>query len=104
MPIGKEVYRVRPAFDVAPVCGAKGGAVAHLLEQWSMQPSRAVAAGDSGNDISMLDREWHGIVVGNGHATLAALRNAPRVYFAQRKYAGGVLEGLKSLRFLEHDV
>lgn len=86
--------------DVAPHVGAKGGAVAHLLSRWNLAPSRAVAAGDSGNDRSMLDREWHGIVVGNGHGVLDDLRGRSSVYFARRPYAAGVLEGLHSLGFL----
>ena len=53
--------------------------------------------------LPMLDREWRGIVVGNGHGTLAELRGAPRVFFAQRKYAAGVLEGLRSLGFLDRE-
>lgn len=94
------VFAMGGYLDVAPACGAKGGAVAHLLELWDLAPSRAVSAGDSGNDISMLDREWPAIVVGNGHQTLAVLRSRPGVYFAERKYAAGVLEGLKALAFV----
>lgn len=86
--------------DVAPEHGAKGGGVAHLLERWGLEPIRAVAAGDSGNDVSMLEREWRAIVVGNGHDELRVLRNRPNVFFAQRKHAAGILEGLRALAFL----
>jgi sucrose-phosphate synthase len=86
--------------DIAPRNGAKGGAVQHLIQQWGLPRERVVAAGDSGNDLSMLDRDWHGIVVGNGHAQLAALRGLPRVYFARARYAGGIHEGLLELGFL----
>lgn len=94
------VFAMGDYLDVAPEYGAKGGAVAHLLERWGLEPARAVAAGDSGNDLSMLDREWRAIVVGNGHHALSALRQRPNVFFAQRKHAAGILEGLRALAFL----
>lgn len=86
--------------DVAPSNGAKGGAVAHLLEYWGIEAHDTVAAGDSGNDLSMLQREWHAIVVGNGHDQLAMLRGQTRVFFATAKHAAGILEGLGALGFL----
>lgn len=88
--------------DVVPRGGAKGGAVAHLLEAWRLRSSRAVAAGDSGNDANMLERDWHGIVVGNGRRQLLHLSGRTNVYFAQGKHAAGVLEGLVALGFLEN--
>lgn len=96
------VYAHDNYLDIAPCNGAKGGAVHHLIEQWGLPSGRVVAAGDSGNDLSMLNRDWHGIVVGNGHDQLAALRGLPRVYFARNRYAAGVHEGLLELGFLRH--
>jgi sucrose-phosphate synthase len=87
--------------DVVPVNGAKGGAVAHLLDAWRIPRSRAVAAGDSGNDANMLEQDWHGIVVGNGRRQLTHLSGRENVYFATAKHAAGVLEGLIALGFLE---
>jgi sucrose-phosphate synthase len=86
--------------DVAPHNGAKGGAVHHLIEDWQLEGQAVVAAGDSGNDHSMLQRHWHAIVVGNGHRALATLRGRPGVYFARRDFAAGVLEGLRALGFV----
>ncbi len=94
------VFAMGDYLDVAPEHGAKGGGVAHLLDFWGLEPARAVAAGDSANDLSMLEREWRAIVVGNGHQALRALRARPNVFFAQRKHAGGILEGLRALAFL----
>ena len=48
----------------------------------------------------MLEREWRAIVVGNGHTALGMLRGKPNVFFAQRKHAAGILEGLRALAFL----
>lgn len=94
------VFALGDYLDVAPEHGAKGGGVAHLLQHWGLEPARAVAAGDSGNDLSMLEREWPAIVVGNGHDALKGLRGKPNVFFAQRKHAAGILEGLRALAFL----
>lgn len=86
--------------DVVPRHGAKGGAVAHLLDLWGIPRTRAVAAGDSGNDANMLEQDWHGIVVGNGRRQLGHLSTRSNVYFASAKHAAGVLEGLLALGFL----
>jgi sucrose-phosphate synthase len=86
--------------DVAPVNGAKRGAVAYLAERWGIPPARVVVAGDSGNDRSMLDSDWQGIVVGNAYAELADLRKHPRIYFATRNHAAGILEGLQYYGFI----
>jgi hydroxymethylpyrimidine pyrophosphatase-like HAD family hydrolase len=72
-----------------------------LIERWSLSCARTVAAGDSGNDLNMLDRDWSGIVVGNGASQLAALRGRSNVYFATAKYGAGVFEGLCALGFIE---
>jgi sucrose-phosphate synthase len=80
--------------DVTPGGGAKGGAVRHLLELWRLKPERVVAAGDSGNDLQMLDQDWLAIVVRNGHGALAELRGRRNVHFATATHAGGVLQGL----------
>lgn len=86
--------------DIAPHNGAKGGAVHHLIEEWELEAHAVVAAGDSGNDHSMLERHWPAIVVGNAQRALRGLRGRPGVYFARRDYAAGVLEGLRAHGFL----
>lgn len=86
--------------DIAPRPGGKGGAVAHLIARWQLSAARTVAAGDSGNDVNMLDNAWPAIIVRNGWRHLAELRTRRNVYFASAKYAAGVLEGLRALGFL----
>jgi sucrose-phosphate synthase len=86
--------------DIAPRPGGKGAAVAHLIERFRLSAGRTVAAGDSGNDLNMLDQDWPAIVVGNGWTELATLRARPNVYFATARHAAGVLEGLQELGFL----
>ncbi len=94
------IYCMDHYLDVAPAAGAKGGAVRYLIEHWGLSSQRIVAAGDSGNDRTMLVGPWPAIVVGNGHAALGDLRGHPHVYFASAKYAAGVHEGLRALGWL----
>ncbi len=87
--------------DVAPSNGTKGGAVEFLRRHWGLTPDAVVAAGDSGNDLSMLQASWRAIVVGNGASQLRSLRAKPGVTFARAKYAAGVLEGLRALNLVD---
>jgi sucrose-phosphate synthase len=58
-----------------------------------------IVAGDSGNDRSMFDAYAYGVVVGNAKPELKQLQEElgsdTAVYFAERSYAAGVLEGLR---------
>ena len=52
-----------------------------------------IVAGDSGNDATMFDEGFRGIIVANAKPELQALRG-PRIYRAAQSYAAGVIEGL----------
>jgi len=85
--------------DVLPARASKGAAVAWLLGRAAIAPQAAITAGDSGNDREMLLAEIDGVplkavVVANHEPELAALTGLRNVYFAERSYAAGVLEGL----------
>jgi sucrose-phosphate synthase len=56
-------------------------------------------AGDSGNDSEMLIGDTLAVVVGNHSSELEHLRGLEQVYFAQKDYAGGILEGLEHYNF-----
>ena len=67
-----------------------------------------VYAGDSGNDRAAMLAGYRVIVVGNADAALkaelateSAVRGiSERIYFAQKPYAAGVLEGLRHFAFV----
>ena len=81
--------------DVLPAEVSKGHAIAHLARGLGIPMSRVHAAGDSGNDLQMLNMVGHPIVVGNCSDDLPALVTHPGAYFATAHHAGGVLEGLR---------
>ena len=82
--------------DVLPVAGGKGRALRHLAHSLGLTLDDVIAAGDSGNDVDMLQGCGRGIVVGNALPEIAALRGLPHLYHARAHHAGGVLEGLSA--------
>lgn len=87
------VYSSRRDLDVLPAGINKGAAAQRLAKLWQVPPHQVFVCGDSGNDSSMFDSGFCGIVVGNAHEELRRLTH--RVYQAQSTYAAGVLEGLQ---------
>lgn len=79
----------------------KHAALEHLRSMYGIAVDRCVAAGDSGNDILMLEGQNPAIVVGNAQASLMewAVRQPQdgRVVVADAEVADGVLEGLARL-------
>jgi mannosylfructose-6-phosphate phosphatase len=88
------IYSSNRDLDVLPTGADKGTAVAHLAKHWGIEPSRVIVAGNSGNDLDMFHPSFRGIVVGNAHAELKALRGT-NVFHASHSHAAGVLEGLQ---------
>ena len=62
---------------------------------------RVLVAGDSGNDADMISGDHLGVVVGNHTPELDELKGAPRVLFAEREYAWGILDGIASYEFFD---
>lgn len=88
--------------DVLPHRASKGKAVRYLADKWQLPIEDIATAGDSGNDLDMLQGRTAGIVVANHDAELAPLRQqkATRVYFANASNAAGILEGLRHYSFV----
>lgn len=88
--------------DILPHRASKGKAVRYLADKWRLPIEHIATAGDSGNDRDMLQGKTAGIVVANHDDELASLRKAKaaRVYFAESKYAAGILEGLRHYEFV----
>lgn len=83
--------------DILPAAAGKGKAIRFLIGFLGLAPQQVITAGDSGNDRSMLDEFRCGIIVGNAQPELRSLKNEDHrasFYFAARKYAAGVEEGL----------
>lgn len=83
--------------DVLAPEGGKAAAIAAYAVRFGLTLAACIAAGDSGNDVDMLDACGAGIVVGNAGDELAGLIARPGLYRAERHHAAGVLEGLERL-------
>ena len=77
-----------------------GLAIRYLAMKWGIDAEHLLVAGDSGNDEEMLSGNTLGVVVGNYSPELERLRGSERIYFAEREYAWGVLEGMEHYNFL----
>lgn len=89
------VYSQSRFLDALPHRASKGQAVRYLAFKWGISINRMVVAGDSGSDLDMLAGQTLGIVVANHSPEVEFLRGRDRIYFAQRPFAAGVMEGLR---------
>ncbi|WP_145263522.1 HAD-IIB family hydrolase [Planctomycetes bacterium Pan216] len=96
----KVVLSLGMYLDVIPVRGGSDMSMRHVLWKWGFAPEHVLVAGDSGNDAGMLLGRTLGVVVGNHSAELNRLRNLPRIYFAHKAHAAGILEGIEYYNFL----
>jgi sucrose-phosphate synthase len=74
--------------------------VKYIAWKWHIDLKAVVTAGDSGNDADMMIKPLKGIVVANHEAALDAMRGMKNLYFAERSYADGVIEGLRKFGVL----
>jgi sucrose-phosphate synthase len=88
--------------DILPYRASKGKAIRYLSYRWNIPYENILVAGDSGNDEEMLKGELLGVVVGNYSRELDSLRGSKRVYFSQRNYAGGIIDGIDYYQFLKN--
>jgi len=96
----KLIYSHGEFLDLLPVRASKGLAIRYLSIKWGLPPERILVAGDSGNDEDMLRGNTLGLVVGNYSPELARLKGRERVYFAESRFAWGILEGMAHYDFL----
>lgn len=97
------IYSHGEFLDILPTRASKGHAVRHLAYRWGLPLERFLVAGDSGNDREMLTGDTLGVVVGNHSPELAPLRGREHVYFANQRYARGILEGIAHYGFGQAD-
>ena len=88
------------SLEVIPVRASPGLAIRFICYKWNLEPERLLVAGDSGNDLDMLSGDTLGVVVGNHTDELEELRGRPRIYFAEKPHAWGILEGIHHYDFL----
>jgi len=85
--------------DVLPRGTSKGNTLERLVAHLGLEPDEVLVAGDTLNDLSLYDRGFHGVVVGQAEpALLDATRGMPRVRHAVAPGAGGILEAVRAMR------
>lgn len=95
------IYSHGEYLDILPRRASKGKALRYLNYKWNIPLENFLVCGDSGNDEEMLKSRAQSVVVGNYSPELEKLKKDRSVYFAQRKYAGAILEAIDKLDFLE---
>jgi len=95
------IYSHDQFLDILPVVASKGKAIRYLSYKWEIPLRHMVVSGDSGNDEEMLRSGALGVVVGNYSAELEHLKGNSRIFFAEKSYAGGILEGIAHYDTLE---
>ena len=86
--------------DVVPMRASKGLALRYVAATWDIALDHILVAGGSGADEDMMRGNTLAVVVGNRHdEELSQLSNLERIYLAQAKGAGGILEALDHYDF-----
>lgn len=81
--------------DVLPKGIAKGPTLRRMVDTLALPSDKVLAAGDTMNDLSMLDSGFKAVAVGNSEDRLvAALPDAPHIYRSRGHGAAGVLEAI----------
>ena len=83
--------------DILPIKASKLKAIEFIAEKLEIKPEDIITAGDSGNDIDMLDGPFKSIIVSNHTDEVEYLKDKESCYFATAPGAAGVVEGLKKL-------
>jgi sucrose-phosphate synthase len=95
------VYSQDKYLDVLPYRASKGKAIRYLSYKWEIPLKNFLVCGDSGNDEEMLRGEPLAAVVGNYSPELNKLKGRKKIYFAEKEYAGGILEAIHRYNFIE---
>jgi hydroxymethylpyrimidine pyrophosphatase-like HAD family hydrolase len=75
--------------------------VRFLWEHLGIEKEKVVVAGDSGNDYSLFDTPFNGIIPANSIDSLGAVANKPHHYHSRYAAGAGVLDGLCRFGYLK---
>ncbi len=95
------IYSHDQYLDILPYRASKGKAIRYLSYKWEIPLQNLLVCGDSGNDEEMLRGEPLAVVVGNYSRELESLKGGKNIYFAKKKYAGGIIEAFNHYNFIE---
>ncbi|MEX2183133.1 MAG: HAD-IIB family hydrolase [Chloroflexota bacterium] len=88
------VYSQDLHLDILPAAAGKGNAAQFVAAGWGVAADDILAFGDSGNDIDLFRRGFHGTIVANAMPELASAVG-PDVYRSPLAFADGVLDGIR---------
>ncbi len=87
--------------DILPYRASKGKAVRYLSYKWEIPLPDIIVCGGSGNDAVMLRGDTSGVVVGNYSKELEPLKGLRRMYFSEKEYAAGIIDGIHHYGFTQ---
>ncbi|MGD8933741.1 MAG: HAD family hydrolase [Gammaproteobacteria bacterium] len=86
--------------DIVPVRASKGYALRWFAEMWGIPLEHILTAGGSGADEDMMRGNTKSVVVANRHhEELSELTDIESIYFADKPFAGGILEAIEYYDF-----
>ena len=81
--------------DFIPIRASKGKTLRYIINKYNLKFNNIVVSGDSGNDEDMMTGKIKSIVVGNYMLELEHLKERNNVYFSNKTYANGIVDGLE---------
>ena len=86
--------------DVLPSRASKGQALRYVAQRLDLVLDQILVAGGSGSDEDMMRGNTLAVVVENRHhEELSLLPEVDRIYFADDRYAAGILEAIEHYDF-----
>jgi sucrose-6F-phosphate phosphohydrolase len=89
------IYSSQRDLDILPVGVNKGKAAAFLIDYLKRPHERVITSGNSGNDATLFENNFAGIIVANADDDLKKHQDKRNVYLADASYADGVIEGIE---------
>ncbi len=89
------IYSSQRDLDILPAGVNKGKAAAFLIDYLNRAHHNVLASGNSGNDATLFENDFAGIIVANAHDDLKQYKDEDHVYLAGAPHADGVREGIE---------
>ncbi|MBF0225123.1 MAG: HAD-IIB family hydrolase [Desulfobacterales bacterium] len=89
------IYSNDKFLDILPYRASKGKAIRYISYKWDIPLDKIMACGDSGNDVEMFKGSIMGLIVGNYKKELESLRKKKNVFFSDKNFAYGIIDGMK---------
>lgn len=88
------IYSSKRDLDILPRGVNKGAAARFVAQELGYPRERVIVAGNSGNDATLFQQGFHGIIVSNADEELKRFAERRENYLSSSSHADGVREGL----------